>query len=69
MLTEKTLKCIDCKEYFTFHEDEQLFFHERGWAPPIRCRPCRIKKAARKKVGLVPVRGTRGNRGGSRPPR
>lgn len=43
-MSDQTLTCIDCGEGFTFSEDEQQKFQSRGWGPPIRCLPCRLRK-------------------------
>ena len=38
------LYCKDCREVFEFTEEERVFFNERKWALPVRCKPCREKK-------------------------
>ena len=41
------IKCQDCGEVFTFIENEQKFYAERGFLPPKRCKKCRqARKAA-----------------------
>jgi len=40
------LPCKQCGELFIFSAGEQEFFHEKSWAPPIRCQPCREEKKA-----------------------
>jgi hypothetical protein len=37
----KLLTCVDCGKEFAFPPQEQKFFEEKGFCPPIRCRPCR----------------------------
>lgn len=39
--TTRQLRCLDCLKEFEFPPEDQLFFSHRGWADPIRCRPCR----------------------------
>ena len=41
---DKTVKCCDCGEEFTFTAGEQEFFSERGYSIPKRCKPCRDAK-------------------------
>jgi CxxC-x17-CxxC domain-containing protein len=39
---DKTLKCSDCGDEFTFSADEQEFFQSRGYTnEPKRCPECR----------------------------
>lgn len=38
--------CRDCKRGFSFTAGEQRFFSERGFTPPIRCKPCRDSRKA-----------------------
>jgi len=41
------IKCIDCRYDFEFTEEEREFYKERDFAPPKRCKKCRIAKKAR----------------------
>lgn len=42
---DKTIKCIDCGEEFTFTAGEQQFYQEKGFTnEPKRCKACRDKK-------------------------
>lgn len=42
---DKTIKCIDCGEEFTFTAGEQAFYKEKGLTnEPKRCKECRNKK-------------------------
>lgn len=43
-MRDKTLKCQDCGEDFTFEAGEQDFFAKMGYADPKRCRLCRQKR-------------------------
>jgi len=40
-LKDKTLKCVDCGDEFTWSSGEQLFFISKGLATPKRCPKCR----------------------------
>ena len=43
-MTDKTLKCIDCGEDFTFTAGEQEFYAAKGFTnEPKRCPECRRK--------------------------
>ena len=43
-LQDETLTCGDCGIQFTFTTREQVFYRERGFVPPRRCRICREKR-------------------------
>lgn len=44
---DKTIKCVDCGEDFTFTARDQEFYAEKGFTnEPKRCRDCRNKKKA-----------------------
>lgn len=44
---DKTIKCVDCGEDFTFTARDQEFYAEKGFTnEPKRCRDCRDKKKA-----------------------
>jgi len=43
---DKSVKCVDCNEEFTFTAGEQEFYNERGYTEPKRCKPCRDAKKA-----------------------
>lgn len=53
---DSTLECEDCGEEFTFSGDEQLFYYERGFQTPKRCKSCRQR---RKMARTGPSRGER----------
>lgn len=38
------IKCKDCGGDFAFTEGEQIFYQDKGFDPPKRCKPCRDKK-------------------------
>ena len=40
-MSDVKIKCIDCKEGFTFSEKDQKFYEEKGFNPPKRCKSCR----------------------------
>jgi CxxC-x17-CxxC domain-containing protein len=42
---DKTLKCVDCGQDFTFTAGEQLFFHDKQFKnEPKRCKACKAKR-------------------------
>ena len=45
-----TIVCVTYGTSFFFVAGEALFFRERGFKPPFRCRPCRLaRRAARER--------------------
>lgn len=47
---DKTLKCVDCGQEFTFTAGEQAFYAEKGFQnEPKRCSECRAKRKAEKR--------------------
>jgi hypothetical protein len=38
------LTCADCGNKFTFSAQDQVYFRDKGFAPPKRCKPCREAK-------------------------
>lgn len=47
---DKTLKCVDCGQEFTFTAGEQAFYAEKGFQnEPKRCSECRSKRKAEKR--------------------
>ena len=43
-----TIQCRDCPNPFDFSDGEAKFYQEKGYTPPVRCKPCReIQKARR----------------------
>lgn len=48
---DKTIKCIDCGEEFTFTAGEQEFYAEKGFTnEPKRCKSCRDKRKQEKQT-------------------
>ena len=44
-IEDKTIRCSDCGDMFTFTAGEQKFFESKGFtAEPKRCVPCRQAK-------------------------
>lgn len=35
------IKCQDCGEDFIFTVNDQIFYEEKGFLPPKRCKNCR----------------------------
>jgi CxxC-x17-CxxC domain-containing protein len=44
MTGELQLTCSDCGQEFTFSNEDQAFFRERGYSTPKRCKTCRQAK-------------------------
>jgi len=44
MTEDLRLTCSDCGQEFTFSNDDQAFFRERGYSTPKRCKACRQAK-------------------------
>jgi len=42
--TDQTITCVDCGATFVFTAQEQLSFEKKGYQPPKRCYPCRVKR-------------------------
>ena len=40
-MEDKTLKCANCGEDFTFTAGEQEFYKEKGFSEPRKCKKCR----------------------------
>jgi hypothetical protein len=51
--TDTVLLCVDCKSEFIWTSGEQLFFHDKGFTEPKRCKPCRDKKKAARATGAA----------------
>ena len=50
--TDKTLRCEDCSQDFSFTASEQEFYASRDFTEPRRCRNCRaLRKASRGQNG------------------
>ena len=47
MMDVMKIKCQDCGEEFTFTENEQKFYEEKGFVPPKRCKACRNARTLR----------------------
>ena len=53
MSTEsKQLTCSDCGQTFTFTQQEQEFFLEKGYGDPKRCKNCRQQRKAERAGSL-----------------
>ena len=44
MTEDLHLTCSDCGQEFTFSNEDQAFFRERGYSTPKRCKTCRQAK-------------------------
>ena len=64
--TDKTLKCLECSQDFTYAAAEQELHQSLGYQnEPKRCTPCREAKRQRKGGGAL--RGAAGGGGGGAP--
>jgi len=43
---DKNIQCKDCGKDFVWTADEQAFYQEKGFNPPLRCKDCRVKARA-----------------------
>ena len=44
---DRVLECCECGVEFVFSVGEQLFFEQRNFSTPRRCKPCRQARALR----------------------
>lgn len=42
------IKCQDCGEDFIFTVNDQIFYEEKGFLPPKRCKNCRNARKDRR---------------------
>ena len=60
-ISDKIIRCVDCRKDFVFSTEEQTFFQKKGWNDPIRCKDCRRRRANGKKyIGLNSITGKMG---------
>src|SRR5205823_3952144 len=58
---DRTIKCVDCSEYFIWTSGEQAFFHDKGLKnEPKRCKPC--KQAKNERLAAITAAQTSGVR-------
>ncbi len=50
-MPDKTLTCVDCGKDFRFSEKEQVFYNQRGFQEPKRCKVCRRAKRKQQRHG------------------
>ena len=68
--TDKTLKCMECQQDFTYTVAEQELHQSLGYQnEPKRCTPCREAKRQRKGPAAAGGGAPEGGGGGPRPPR
>jgi len=46
VLPDMRCRCIGCQKEFVHSGREQLFFAEKKWSTPVRCKPCQAAKKA-----------------------
>jgi CxxC-x17-CxxC domain-containing protein len=49
----RLLICVDCQKPFSFSEDEQRFYQQRGFRVPVRCLDCRAARRASRNADLI----------------
>lgn len=49
----RMLICVDCQKSFSFSEDEQRFYQQRGFRIPVRCLDCRAARRASRNADLI----------------
>lgn len=49
----RLLICIDCQKPFSFSDDEQRFYQQRGFRIPVRCLDCRAARRAARNADLI----------------
>jgi CxxC-x17-CxxC domain-containing protein len=58
---DRSIKCVDCNEDFTWTAGEQVFFHDKGLRnEPKRCKPC--KQAKNERLAAIAAAQTSGVR-------
>jgi CxxC-x17-CxxC domain-containing protein len=58
---DRSIKCVDCNEYFVWTSGEQTFFHDKGLKnEPKRCKPC--KQAKNERLAAITAAQTSGIR-------
>ncbi len=57
---DERLTCQDCQAFFTFSVNEQAFYRERGFRPPVRCADCRAQRRAERNADVIADYGARG---------
>jgi len=45
---DKQIQCQDCGKDFTFTQNDQEFYQEKGYTQPKRCKACREKRKQEK---------------------
>ena len=49
----RLLICVDCQKPFSFSEEEQRFYQQRGFRIPVRCLDCRAARRASRNADLI----------------
>ena len=58
---DRSIRCVDCNENFTWTSGEQAFFHDKGLKnEPKRCKPC--KQAKNERLAAITAAQTSGVR-------
>lgn len=54
-MADEAIKCVDCRNDFTFTESEATFFASKGLSKPRRCKTCRQKRRDARGSNPAPV--------------
>jgi len=49
----RLLICVDCQKPFSFSDEEQYFYQQRGFRIPVRCLDCRAARRASRNADLI----------------
>ena len=49
----RLLVCVDCQTPFSFSDEEQRFYQQRGFRIPVRCLDCRAARRASRNSDLI----------------
>ena len=49
----RLLICVDCQKPFSFSDEEQHFYQQRGFRVPVRCLDCRAARRASRNADLI----------------
>jgi CxxC-x17-CxxC domain-containing protein len=49
----RLLICVDCQKPFSFSDEEQRFYQQRGFRIPVRCLDCRAARRASRNADLI----------------
>ena len=68
MAGTKLLTCVDCGAEVEFLDRDAVFYQEKGWEPPRRCKGCRVKKNPESKLKHFSNKHNDAEKGGAQDP-